>query len=283
MFQSLSVVASFNSRDVPKPHDYLDDLESFFLVLVYVLLTRRPDGTLLPGGSEGPSIVREWDHPDPNIAYRNKSRIFGGTTDEFDAVRVIETNWGVTFLNLYKKFRSWASGMRRQKLIRLGEVEEDLHTYGVDEENESAVQNPFESLHSQRDEHYSQVLSFFDEVIQEVEASAAPGAAHSPNTHPSVDGLLPRKTPIPVPAVTAAQPRRSARVRNARNAKGDRASPPELMAARATIPSPSPPAPEPRRSARILKRRLEEEDQRGAPPSKSRKVKNASPPAKRSR
>ncbi|TEB22085.1 hypothetical protein FA13DRAFT_1523568 [Coprinellus micaceus] len=114
-FQSLSVVGSFSPRDIPTPHDYLDDLESFFLVLVYILLTRRADGTTLPSRAEGPSIVGKWDNPDPNIAYGKKDGILGGSADDIDAVRIIKANWGPAFVSLYKRFQAWVCDVSRKK------------------------------------------------------------------------------------------------------------------------------------------------------------------------
>ncbi|TEB22086.1 hypothetical protein FA13DRAFT_1523572 [Coprinellus micaceus] len=160
-----------------------------------------------------------------------------------------------------------------------------MHMYGMDEDNESAIRNPLESLHAQRDQHYSQVLALFDEAIENVRMSAIAGeAVHSPAMPSSVQGPIAGRSTIP-PATTT-QPRRSARIRSAQLAKSDKQLPSRVTVPQLAEPKFSAPptlAPEPRRSSRILKRRLEEEDQQGAPPSKSRKTKSAPRSSKRTR
>jgi hypothetical protein len=65
LFQSICVLDSCDPIGFAPDHDYLDELESFLYVLAYILLLFRPDGSLLPSGGEGPSIVWSWGLGDP--------------------------------------------------------------------------------------------------------------------------------------------------------------------------------------------------------------------------
>ncbi|KAJ3504524.1 hypothetical protein NMY22_g17896 [Coprinellus aureogranulatus] len=204
IFQSLSVLGSSYRRDAPPMHDYLDDLESFFLVLTYIFLFRKPDGSFFPTKSTGPSIVRKWEDPNPNAARYNKSAIFGGTADSFDAVDLIEESWGPICLKLFKDFRSWTSDVGEMKARLLKEARESKNLDDDDDEDDEDVEDgdedvdestpldPLESLHSRRDDHYAEVLGFFDQAISALEVAPT--------------GPIPACKPVPSAAEKAEPP-----------------------------------------------------------------------------
>ncbi|TEB25227.1 hypothetical protein FA13DRAFT_1714053 [Coprinellus micaceus] len=65
LYQSLSVLESIFLKEKSPAHTHIDDLESFFFLLLYILLSYRPDGTRLPSDAEGPSIAFRWERGTP--------------------------------------------------------------------------------------------------------------------------------------------------------------------------------------------------------------------------
>lgn len=238
-------------------HDYLDDLESFFLLLVYAMLLYRPDGSRLPSTDEGPTIIASWAVDDPDLAYSNKRGILGIGSVKVRTSRLIEASWGPICGDLFQKFRAWTlsrtSDKQRLEFERKGP----------------------EHLLPKRGEHYSQVLQMFDESIEAMRASITPPsepalteASEPPTQHmaapPNAEASMPTST---------RQLRRSARLRDQLQ-KISRPSNPPVGA----FSSPnSQPNPLPRRSTRIQKRRLEGYDEVVQPKTKRTKKGSRAP------
>lgn len=282
MFQSLSVLASYEPQGRVPPHDYLDDLESFFFVLVYTFLIHRPDGSRVLSTEDGPSIVAKWDHPDPAVAGSQKEGTLGGR-DGLIATRIIKNRWGNVCSSLYRDFSDWMSDTREEKLEILGQVSED-----GDEQNTTANCDPLSDFHSRKDEHYARVLALFDNAIADIEA-ATHDTCLSPAISPAQTGVddppflviealqLP-VTPPPALLLPPPQVRRSSRIREIRHGKG--VEPPHLGS---VFTGPCASTQQPRRSARILKRRLETTEELECRPSKTRRVRVASRTGSRTR
>ncbi|KAJ3529689.1 hypothetical protein NMY22_g8894 [Coprinellus aureogranulatus] len=282
IFQSLSVLSSSNPQGRAPVHDYLDDLESFFLVLAYIFLFRKPDGSFFPSNSEGPSIVRRWEDPDPDTAYDNKDAIFGGSADSLDAVRLIEETWGPVCLKLFKNFRAWASDMgeEKERLLRDARESDSFNEEDDDEEDEEeeggderdrTSPDPLESLHSQRDEHYSQVLGFFDEAINALESFPTETTPVDHPLPPSAEETEPPVVPPPVEEPLPTTPRSEAA-----------ALPSPASSSIPDVPTPAltpPPSTPPKFSVYAnpsspgLKRRSEEDPHPESPSAKVRRVK----------
>ncbi|KAJ3504523.1 hypothetical protein NMY22_g17897 [Coprinellus aureogranulatus] len=280
IFQSLSVLGSSNKRGIPPMHDYLDDLESFFLVLTYVFLFRKPDGSFFPTRSTGPSIVRKWEDPNPNTACYNKDAIFGGSADSLDAVRIIGETWGPVCLRFFKDFRNWASdvGETKARLLReareskaLDEEEEEDADGGDEDEDECTPSNPLESLHSRRDDHYAEVLGFFDQAINALEAAPTePNPAGKP-VPSAAEKAEPSAVPPPAEEAAPTTPRSEAAT-----------LPSPASSSIPDVPTPAmtpPPSTPPKYSVYAnpsspgLKRRSEEDPHPESPSAKVRRVK----------
>ncbi|KAJ3539452.1 hypothetical protein NMY22_g4727 [Coprinellus aureogranulatus] len=270
IFQSLSVLGSHYEEDIAPPHDYLDDLESFFYLMVYIFLRYRPDGSRHSSGEEGPSLLLGWASDDPSEAHANKERLFGPTKI---ARRLINIEWGSACVKLYNEFRDWISSRRDDK--------EELEARG-------SVNEP---LPSQRKKHYSEVLAMLDDAISSLRPPAvdvAPSQSDQPESaitipasgqgepaesrahSPSVNARS-HSTVIPIGQVTpVTQPRRSSRIKKLLEKA---VAPPTVNAPKSTFPaSPANPA-EVRRSTRIanLKRQREEDNQPVAPASNAKR------------
>jgi hypothetical protein len=136
------------------PYDYLDDLQSFFYLLVYIMLLFKPDGSCVPGTEEGPSIIISWDERNPRRAFTNKEGLTGGNPLKYCIGGLIRASWGQICKGLFMKFCAWT-------LSRRGDKERLLF-------QKKGAKN----LLPKRDEHYSAVLEIFDEAIQAVSSSA---------------------------------------------------------------------------------------------------------------
>ncbi|KAJ3524656.1 hypothetical protein NMY22_g10901 [Coprinellus aureogranulatus] len=264
IFQSLSVLGSRYSEDVAPPHDYLDDLESFFYLLVYIFLRCKPDGTRLHSNEEGPSILSSWDEDDASLAFMSKSGLYGSGPVATRTRRFIESVWGSTWLDLFTKLRNWIFKRRGEK--------EKLSYQGKD----LAV------LYTHREEHYSTMLGMFDETINFIRTSTGPPeSAGDPllQASSSTDNEQ-MGVNLPAPSAGAAVPplRRSARLQKLRLGKDEALAPGVGVSSQLKL-NPSSDLPEkppyPRRSARLAKRSREEDDQPTAVPSRAKRVKKA--------
>ncbi|TEB21857.1 hypothetical protein FA13DRAFT_1819279 [Coprinellus micaceus] len=276
LFQSLSVLMSDYLKDGSPSHDYLDDLESFFYLLAYIFLSYKPDGTPLPSDDDGPSIVWGWAEESPSAALENKYLLFGGGPAAKRVLRLVEGTWGPVCGKLFDELRWWVLDKRDEKDELLG---------GYPSER---VANPLEPLHSHRDEHYAQVLNFFDEAIEAVQCSASNATSiqeDSPtsNLNTDMDMSLPTIRSFPTPPAALAPCRRSARIRDLRLAKGEPSPIPTQPSKTSIRIEPEQPTTQLRRSARLQKRRLEDEHQLDASPPKAKRIKKGLRVATRAR
>lgn len=154
MFQSISAMRSPDLEEDETPvHDYLDDLESFFYLLVYILLLYTPNGARQPRTEASSLTLSKWAGPRTDIAISSKYSLFGAGRVASTAVRSVEATWGPKCTTLFEGFRDWT-------LERMDDKSElwdsrELHNTG----------DPLETLYSHRNKHYSEVLKIFDETI----------------------------------------------------------------------------------------------------------------------
>ncbi|TEB22251.1 hypothetical protein FA13DRAFT_1716263 [Coprinellus micaceus] len=150
ILQSVSVLSTVFERLQDTPYDYLDDLQLFFYLLVYIMLLFKPDGSCVPGTEEGPSIIISWDERNPRCAFTNKEGLTGGNPLKYCIGGLIRASWGRICKGLFMKFCAWT-------LSRRGDKERLLF-------QKKGAKN----LLPKREEHYSAVLEIFDEAIQAV-------------------------------------------------------------------------------------------------------------------
>ncbi|KAJ3515433.1 hypothetical protein NMY22_g14456 [Coprinellus aureogranulatus] len=284
IFQSLSILGSFYNEEDAMPHDYLDDLESFFYVLVYILLRYRPDGSRISSKEEndGPSILASWADPDSSKAHAAKDPVFSPTSGGYRVGRLVTEVWGPICGELFKRFCKW--------MMEIISVKERLES---DSEELAA-------LLSQREEHYSAVLAMFDDAIEALKVS---DKAHPPSkstesgtsdakvrsTAPS--SAVPSKSPRSLkggPKTNSSTPPRASSCSPA--SADDSTKPSEAEVPTPTLPVPpqivilapiaAPSIPELRRSTRLRNLRLAKEEPSrvpSQPPPQPERPKRKSP------
>ncbi|TEB09968.1 hypothetical protein FA13DRAFT_1749113 [Coprinellus micaceus] len=115
-------------------HDHLDELESFFYVLTYVLLLFRPDGSLLPSDDKGPSIVWSWGSDDPDTANMNKRDIYEAEYAHLTALRLIQETHYAQLLEIFDKAIDAIKGTATTTSVRVsGATPAAAARSGVDE------------------------------------------------------------------------------------------------------------------------------------------------------
>ncbi|TEB14487.1 hypothetical protein FA13DRAFT_1823267 [Coprinellus micaceus] len=197
LFQSIRVLDSYYPMGFHPDHDHLDELESFFYVLTYVLLLFRPDGSLLPSDDKGPSIVWSWGSDDPDTANMNKRDIYEAEYAHLTALRLIQETWHPACATLFKEFRLFVIDIISDKTTILA---------GADER---ADRNLLQPLLSHRDSHYAKVLEIFDKAIDAIKGTATTnsvrvsGATPAAAARSGVDEMAPGqpcsgKSPCPV-------------------------------------------------------------------------------------
>ncbi|KAJ3540250.1 hypothetical protein NMY22_g4372 [Coprinellus aureogranulatus] len=170
--QSLSVLSSFDDAEKYRPaHDYMDDLESFFWIVLYILLLYRPDGTQHSEQAELTRIVLNWSAECPGKAHASKNAVMHfGRAYEAASCRIQET-WGPVCFAFVDSFRDWVADTTEEKQTYLNRAR---YRRGIE------PVNPLEPFYSRRDQHYAEVLAFFDEAIEALKADP-----NSIPTHPS--------------------------------------------------------------------------------------------------
>lgn len=143
-------------RDGPiPPHDYLDDLESFFYVMGDVILSRVPVGmTMDPDVKE---LLEAWDSRNVTLAAGTKSTF---TSLAFNPALVDRGYWGSACVNLFKGFHSMMRDVVVQKdAIRVQEIsmEEKIAMYKAMGSN------------GRIEEHYDTLDNLFNMALQDLE------------------------------------------------------------------------------------------------------------------
>ncbi|KAJ2916715.1 hypothetical protein MD484_g3716, partial [Candolleomyces efflorescens] len=149
-FQSLMILktSELDEEDI-FAHDYLDDLESFFWVFSYILLTYKSN--------------------DPYWSYDVKFTFLHSTCTDKAIRRTIDEGWRPSCLDLFVKFREYMSDLFTEKKMLLFDVESDA---------KGGLPNRFSSVLAHVDEHYDHILALFDEALKKAqEGSKSPGAA----------------------------------------------------------------------------------------------------------
>uniref|UniRef100_A0A8H8CEN7 Fungal-type protein kinase domain-containing protein n=1 Tax=Psilocybe cubensis TaxID=181762 RepID=A0A8H8CEN7_PSICU len=71
LFQSINVIQKERYGEHARPHDYLDDFESFFYMILWICnMYHRPNQSI----KDGPGVLVYWDSPDPIIAASVKTK-----------------------------------------------------------------------------------------------------------------------------------------------------------------------------------------------------------------
>ncbi|KAF5340930.1 hypothetical protein D9611_006100 [Ephemerocybe angulata] len=187
LYQSSAVLKSGADSDglAHVDHDYLDDLESFFYVLCHLLYgfdsigVAKSDADLAQTAPLG-----RWEIQDATMASNSKV-IYIHSQGTFIPPAAF---WSQPCLYLCDKFRRFIGPLILEKI----NIRAPMRS--------AARKALLDGLHSGMEDHYSQVLSFFDEALEELAkpGGEAPRRPLSASTTSSLDS--PRRDANPPPA-----------------------------------------------------------------------------------
>ncbi|KAJ2914301.1 hypothetical protein MD484_g6106, partial [Candolleomyces efflorescens] len=164
LFQSVIALGSGDFLPGYTPlYDYLDDLEAFFWVLTYLMLTYKPNGDRMPNDHFQYVTVKRWLAP-PSFAHNTKSRVLDSPIMNYQLRHSVDSGWLVIFDDLFLGFRAFANEIYTQK----SELIYEGHTYLPDG---SLAPNRFGHILTKVDEHYARVLNLFDAALEKIEGS----------------------------------------------------------------------------------------------------------------
>ncbi|TEB25617.1 hypothetical protein FA13DRAFT_1713859 [Coprinellus micaceus] len=227
------------ARGLAPAHDYLDDLESFFFVLCYLLFGFKPNGDPRPLADKARSVIKEWDNEEADLALARKNMLLGTARRQRElAAEVVGRSWGEACKTLFQEFLDWVmeiqvekASLRREKypeFLRqreefIRQEQEDLAKLEAGDlpkgkaKDQVYLKSIYASLYLDAQGHYDRLLSIFKKAIMNVESSP-PGADDAPrvsipNVDPSTetDGGLPappNHTAGPIPFNLANVPKR---------------------------------------------------------------------------
>ncbi|RXW15296.1 hypothetical protein EST38_g10560 [Candolleomyces aberdarensis] len=196
LFQSIMVLRSFEKK-FQTTHDYLDDMESYFYVLCYLMFCFSGAGDHVKAIIA--DEIKSWDDDNPKFAAANKTSFMNRPLRAQDCVAPY---WHKACVSLLKDLKLFVANIVREKTeIFEGELTE--------EEQEDRI----EELHGKDNDHYEKVLSLFDKAIEAlpdqdpvVESSKATDAtlADSPHggplptaSHASKSAAKAKRIPVP--------------------------------------------------------------------------------------
>ncbi|KAF6760881.1 hypothetical protein DFP72DRAFT_1165974 [Ephemerocybe angulata] len=187
LYQSFAVLKTGEDSDslAHIDHDYLDDLESFFYVLCHLLYGFDSIGVEKSEADLAQTKPLEhWEIQDAIRAANSKFCYIhlDGTFIPPSAF------WSQPCLDLAEKFRHFLAPLLLEKI----KIREPMRS--------AARKALLDGLHSGMEDHYSQVLSFFDEALEELAkpGGEAPRRPLSASTTSSFDS--PRRDANPPPA-----------------------------------------------------------------------------------
>jgi len=192
LFQSISVLSSELARGLAPPHDYLDDLESFFYLAHYLVILYHPDGSdrLIDPASKhhGRDALRAWADPDEQVS-RNAKAAFIEEPELYDSVIEEVQDWHPAVTAMLEEFCTWIRGIRQEK--KNIQREEKRRRGPLVPEGQAPL-NRFAKLYEHVDEHYAQVFALFDTAITALAttASNSPAVSSSATTPFRVSNTL---------------------------------------------------------------------------------------------
>ncbi|KAJ2926456.1 hypothetical protein H1R20_g10630, partial [Candolleomyces eurysporus] len=157
LYQSISVLSSGRVPH-PLPHDHLDDLESFFYLLVHIMFSYDSTGNSHPADD----MLLRWDNQDLRLAAQSKEAFL---TRKY-LPEEIEERWPSPCVDLVLAIRIFVQSILYKKLI-LNKYTPDVRKGGE------------KVLASNVVEHYTYILQLFDKAI---EALDRPETWRAPNT-----------------------------------------------------------------------------------------------------
>jgi hypothetical protein len=182
-------------------HDYLDDIESFFYVLCYLMLCFNGAGEYTKAILS--AEVKKWDSDDPTVAANQKWTFVSWPLAE----DCVSSYWEDPCVSLLEDFKEFIEDIVKAKTkIFAARI--------TDKEKREKIEN----LHGKINEHYKKVLDLFDKAIEMlpdydpvVEGTEVTDAtlAGSPDGSPLPTPSRPPKSTAKASAIRVPVPKRS--------------------------------------------------------------------------
>ncbi|RXW14933.1 hypothetical protein EST38_g10927 [Candolleomyces aberdarensis] len=165
MFQSIMVSRFFaKDSDDQTPHpaqDYLDDLESFFWLLVFLLFMYKPNGEKLPPHSFHNQI---WSFENEVSSYSMKSVFINNPSTLHDAEQAIDPDWHPACYKLFLNFYDFIHRVHQEKESGIGKRKGPLP--------DGIVPNRYTDLLHNVNDDYKYIIKLFDAALIELKEDA---------------------------------------------------------------------------------------------------------------
>ncbi|KAJ2915533.1 hypothetical protein MD484_g4878, partial [Candolleomyces efflorescens] len=189
MFQSVMSLKSYDMETeaeyIPL-YDYLDDLEAFFWVLLYLILSFKPNGEPIPSKGFRERTLRGWSQLGPDVAHDFKCSFLISSSNILIMRKTMDPGWQVIFDDFFLGFRAFVREI-------VDEKESLVYTSPTVLPDGTLAPNRFEPILTRIDDHYHRVLTLFDEALAKV-AGSIPTSTPSPSKSPS-DSVQSASTP----------------------------------------------------------------------------------------
>jgi hypothetical protein len=168
MFYSIMVLKSITMKDPgdkAPAHDYLDDLEGFLWVYIFLIFTFKANGErrILKGDSVAEKHIKAWS--DVSIAEDGKFTFLGRKSRLLDVIRAMDASWPKACTDLAVEFR--------QFMWPLVSAKDDLLKIEMAANENGDIPNRFSDVLSKVDSHYDCILDLFDVALKKLEEEEA--------------------------------------------------------------------------------------------------------------
>ncbi|RXW16943.1 hypothetical protein EST38_g8910 [Candolleomyces aberdarensis] len=184
MFQSAMVLKSCEMFPEYIPlYDYLDDLEAFFWVLVYIIISYRPNGDRMPRTGFQDRTMRGWSQEGPGIAHDCKRSFLIFSSTVYAMRKTMDPGWQVIYDDLFLGFRTFVRDITDEK-------DSLLYTSCTELPDGTLAPSRFEPILARIDDHYNRVLALFDVALEKI-ATCSPTIAPGPSNPPTQPAFTP--------------------------------------------------------------------------------------------
>jgi hypothetical protein len=161
MFQPIMVTKFFDLSDLDKEvipaQDYLDDLESIFWILVFLLFIYKPNGEKAPHHGFHDKI---WRFEDPAKSYLEKSSFINNKSNLYLASQAIHPDWHASCLQLFLRLHEFFDGIHQAKEVTLFKRKAAL--------SDGTVPNRFSDLLQHVNGNYKYIIGLFDDTLKQL-------------------------------------------------------------------------------------------------------------------
>jgi hypothetical protein len=158
-------------------YDYLDDLEAFFWVLVYLILSFKPNGDRMPRKGFQERTLRGWSQLGSDIAHDFKGSFLISQIDIYVMRKTMDPGWQVIYDEFFLGFRAFIREITDEKQLL-------LYTSRTELPDGTFAPSRFEPILARIDDHYNRVLALFDDALKKIVEISTSKAVPVPSNPP---------------------------------------------------------------------------------------------------